>query len=197
MIKKRSILFIIACLITAFCLAGCSGEGNEDIEKLTKKLMDVGKLSSSEDINLRSDNGSDYYFTYDGEDYYTDHWEDHWIIYDSYKITSMKDMTIICQALIDEHPIHGSDMESYRTAKDMAFEWEQHNIAYEQLPEGNSWREHAKNVDLDPADQGRTFKEIYEDRTGEKIDLDKILDNKDKIKEKLKEKLKEELDKME
>ena len=188
---------MVVCFVMAFCLAGCSQEDEENLDRITKKLMEIGKLSSSEDINLRSDNGSDYYFTYDGEDYYVNHWSDHWIIYDSYRITSVKDMTIICQALIDEHPIHGSDMESYRTAKDMAFEWEQHNLAYEQLPEGNSWREHAKNVDLDPDDQGRTFKEIYEDRTGEQIDLDKIINNKDKIKEKLKEKLKEELENIE
>jgi hypothetical protein len=73
----------------------------------------------------------------------------------------------------------------------MAFEWQQHNIAYEQLPEGNQWRESAMNVDLDPDDQGKTFKEMYEERTGKKLDLDTLIEHSDKIKEKAKEKLQE------
>ena len=57
----------------------------------------------------------------------------------------------------------------------MTFEWIQHNIAYDILPENNKWKENAKDVDLDPQDQNKTFKEIYESRTGEVIDLDELM----------------------
>lgn len=73
-------------------------------------------------------------------------------------------MIAICQALIDIHPIHGKDMISYRTADDMAYEWVQHNIVYTLLPEDNLWKEHAKHVDLNPEDQGKNIKEIYDVR---------------------------------
>ena len=125
--------------------------------------------------------GWNYAFTYNGEEFRTIYGYDCWTIYDSYKITNKHDMKIICQALIDVHPVHGRDLESFRTADDMAYEWKQHNIAYKYLPEDNAWRTHAANVDLDPQDQGRTIEEIYEDRTRQEIDL------KEKVKEKVEE----------
>ena len=91
-------------------------------------------------------------------------------------ITNSNDIKKICKALIDIHPIHGSDMNSYRTVEDMAYEWLQHNMAYKLLPEGNSFRNSAKDVDLDPKDQGKSLVEIYEDRTGKKLDISSFLD---------------------
>ena len=132
-----------------------------------------GILSDPSDINLRDADGNDknYLFTYDGEDFSVVYTTDNWRIYDSYKINSTEDMTIICEALISVHQIHGSDMESYRTAEDMAYEWLQHNIAYQFLPDESPWKVHAQNVDLDPKDQGKSFSEIYEDRTGKEFNL--------------------------
>lgn len=132
-----------------------------------------GILSDPSDINLRDADGNDknYLFTYDGEDFSVVYTTDNWKIYDSYKINSTEDMTIICEALISVHQIHGSDMESYRTAEDMAYEWLQHNIAYQFLPDESPWKIHAQNVDLDPKDQGKSFSEIYEDRTGKEFNL--------------------------
>lgn len=49
-------------------------------------------------------------------------------------------MTLICQALADEHPVHGADLVSYRTAEDMAYEWQQHNIAYQLLSDDSPFR---------------------------------------------------------
>ena len=198
-IKRYLVLGIIICLALSYFYLGTTDETKSKVKQKAEDLLPTGTLSSPEDINLRSDNGSDYVFTYKDEDFYVDYWTDHWIIYNSYRITNSSDIVTICKALSDEHPIHGKDMESYRTPQDMAFEWEQHNLAYQELPEDNAWREHAKDVDLDPEDQGRTFKEIYEDRTGRQIDLDDIFDEngqiKDKVKQKLKEKLKEKLGK--
>ena len=74
-------------------------------------------------------------------------------------------MMIICQALSEVHPIHGKDMVSYRTPEDMAYEWQQHNFAYYMLPEESPWKQSVQNVDLDPKDQGKSFSELYEDRT--------------------------------
>jgi hypothetical protein len=89
---------------------------------------------------------------------------DVWSVYESYRVTDHDDLVAICQMLIDEHPIHGSDYESYRTAEDMAYEWEQHNYAYELLPADSLWRESVSNVDLDPEDQGKSLRELYKDR---------------------------------
>ena len=136
-----------------------------------RKKADKALLSSAEDISLKDMDGSGhrYTFKYGGKTFKAGYSKDNWTIFNSYKINNEDDMKIICAALIDLHPIHGSDLKSYRTADDMAYEWLQHNIAYAYLPKDSPWRDDAKNVDLDPADQGRTFKEIYEDRTGEKL----------------------------
>lgn len=136
-----------------------------------------GILSEPSDINLRDTDGNDknYLFTYDGEDFSVVYTTDNWKIYDSYRINNTEDMTIICEALISVHQIHGSDMESYRTAEDMAYEWLQHNIAYQFLSDDSSWKVHAQNVDLDPKDQGKSFSEIYEDRTGKEFNIKDFL----------------------
>ena len=138
---------------------------------------DSGILSSVEDIALHAidSTGEKYEFTYDSETYSAVYTTDNWRIINSYKINNEDDMTIICQALLDIHPIHGSDMESYRTADDMAYEWTQHNLAYRFLKDGDSFKEKAKDVDFDPEDQNKSFDEIYEDRTGREFDIKDML----------------------
>lgn len=123
-------------------------------------------LTSSADIGLHAvdDEGQYYAFTYGNEAFGAYYEPDTWKVYDSYKITNHDDIVLICQALLDEHPIHGSDMESFRDAQDMAYEWQQHNIAFELLPVDSSWRESAQSVDLDPDDQGKSFAEMYASR---------------------------------
>ena len=134
-------------------------------------------LRSPEDIGLKNTDGTGTYysFIYDGMEFTAIYTEDNWKIMDSYRVPDINDMIFICEALIAEHPIHGADMASYRTADDMAFEWMQHNAAYSVLPEGSEWLSHAKDVDLDPYDQGKSFIEIYEERTGKKFNLEDIL----------------------
>ena len=136
-----------------------------------------GILSGVDDIALTDLTGakSEYIFIYDGNSYSATYTPDNWKIVDSYKITNAMDMAIICQALINEHPVHGRDMVSYRTATDMAYEWSQHNLVYYLLPEDNRWISSVKNVDFDPEDQGKSYEELYEDRTGRKLDLKEIL----------------------
>ena len=119
--------------------------------------------------------GKNYSFSYGGEDFKAQYTTDNWKIVDSYKITNTEDMVSICQALLDVHPVHGSDMQSIRTAEDMAYEWLQHNLAYELLPEDNPWRRNAKDVDLNSEDQNKTFREMYEDRTGKELHLEDLL----------------------
>lgn len=133
----------------------------------------TGILTSTEDINLHDIDGAgtNYEFTYNGETYSVVYTTDNWRIYNSYKIQDIGDIAIICQALIDIHPIHGSDMESYRTVEDMAYEWLQHNLAYEFLPDDDPLKSHARDVDLDPKDQNKSFEEIYKDRTGKEFDI--------------------------
>ena len=163
-------------IIIIFSLTGCDLEkkivtynstNNEEIESV---------LSTTKDINLRDLDGNktNYIFTYNNENFSAKYTKDNWHIEDSYKITNAKDIGLICQVLIDVHPIHGKDMKSYRTVDDLVYEWQQHNLAYTILPDDNSWKEHAKDVDLNPDDQGKSLEEMYEDRTGNELDIEKL-----------------------
>ncbi len=148
-------------------------------EKTNSSDESAGLLTSTADINLRDIDGSgtNYEFTYGGETFSALYYTDNWRIIDSYKINNESDMLIICQALIDVNPVHGSDMVSYRTAGDMTYEWVQHNLIYELLPEGDDLKAHAKDVDLDPGDQNKSLDEIYEDRTGKEFNINDFIRN--------------------
>ena len=154
-----------------------SSAGQHTDEAAADDELQGSLLSSPEDIGLKNTDGAgkQYSFIYDGMEFTAVYTEDNWKIIDSYRVPDINDMMIICEALIAEHPVHGADMVSYRTADDMAFEWMQHNAAYSVLPEGSEWLSHAKDVDLDPYDQGKSFIEIYEERTGKKFNLEDIL----------------------
>ena len=151
-----------------------SPEPEEDTEAETES---TGTLSSVEDIGLHAvdDSGKNYAFSYNQDEFSAQYTKDNWKIIDSYKITDTSDIILICQALSDAHPVHGRDMESFRTPEDMAFEWLQHNVAYAFLPDDSPWKQNAKDVDLNPADQGKTFQEMYEDRTGKKLRIEDFL----------------------
>ena len=143
-----------------------------------EKKETKGYLHSPEDIELTNvdDKGKDYTFIYRGETYNCTYIPDNWKVRNSYKITNEADITMICQALCQEHQVHGKDLVSYRTPEDMAYEWVQHNLAYKYLPDGNQYKTKAKDVDLNPADQGLSIKEMYERRTGQTLTLDVIME---------------------
>ena len=123
-------------------------------------------LNSTADIALTETGEGSYTFTYNGEQYTALYTPDNWKIIDSYKIRNKADMTVICEALISVYPIHGKDYESYRTPEDLAYEWEQHNIAYDMLPDTSRWKANTKDVDLNPEDQGKSFLDMARDRLG-------------------------------
>ena len=52
-------------------------------------------------------------------------------------------------------------MQSWRSPEDMMYEWVQHNLAYEYLPESSEWKIRAKDVDLNPEDQGKSMREMF------------------------------------
>jgi len=142
-------------------------EDNNDIEEtfmgFTIDYKQSDKLLNDlSDIDIVYENDR-YSFTYNDQLFYCEYTYDNWTIYDSYRVRNTDDMEIICEALININPIHGSDMQSYRSSKDMAYEWLQHNIAYELLPESD-FKNNAKNVDFDPEDQGKSLEEIYRSR---------------------------------
>ena len=168
-IRYKLITIAVVLMALAFVLGGCA----PSLEAPDGGDGGSGILSSADDIGLHDldGGGMNYAFTYGDEEFRTQYLYDCWTIFDSYKITNEDDMKIICQALIDTNPVHGKDLESYRTADDMTYEWQQHNLAYQYLPEDNGWRDDAANVDLDPQDQGRTIEEIYEARTGKDFDM--------------------------
>ena len=127
---------------------------------------EAGILSSPEDIGLYDTDGSgtNYVFAYGGERYSAVYTEDNWKIIDSYRITNSADMKLICEALISVHPIHGADLQSWRTSEDMVFEWQEHNSAYYLLPEDSEWKKNVKDVDFNPEDQGKTGVEMALER---------------------------------
>ncbi|MBQ9868023.1 MAG: hypothetical protein IJM34_13475 [Lachnospiraceae bacterium] len=131
----------------------------------------VGILKTAEDIALTDTDGRgrNYRFVYGDEGFKAEFNKDTWKIVDSYRIINSDDMMIICEALLKEHPVYIGDSEEMRTPADMALEWTEHNMAYALLPDGSEWLSHAKDVDLDPYDVGKSFFEIYEDRTGKKF----------------------------
>lgn len=167
--KNKSIKIFFVLLVSIFII-GCN-ENNKNIKDTMNKIEDVNTGYIKDKIEINKIDNSNYEFTYNGVVYNVLYVTDTWKIYNSYMITNSNDIKKICKALIDIHPIHGSDMNSYRTVEDMAYEWLQHNMAYKLLPEGNSFRNSAKDVDLDPKDQGKSLVEIYEDRTGKKLDI--------------------------
>ena len=170
---------VTAVLLTACFLSLCPASDTvraaETDLSLWENAFSDEDLISTDDINLRTENGYDYTFTYHDEDFRVLYTYNSWKIYDSWKIMNPFDIMHICTVLSNEHPIPSRDYQSFRTPSDMTYEWVQHNIAYLELPEDNHWRNDAKNVDLDPRDQGRTIKEYYQDRTGKEIDSSELL----------------------
>ena len=139
-------------------------DATESITEYT--AYDASLLSSPEDIGLHDTdgNGVDYIFSYGGEEFFALYEPDNWHITDSYKIEDEDDILLICQVLISVHPIHSADMQSYRAAEDMAFEWHQHNLAYNHLPDSSEWKSNAKDVDLDSKDEGKGLFNFLMDR---------------------------------
>ncbi len=109
-------------------------------------------------------NGTDYSFVYADETFQAQYTPDNWTICDSYRITDPAAMLAICEALHAEHRIHSADYESWRTPEDMVYEWEQHNLAYDMLADDSPWKASARDVDFNPADQGKSLYEIYQSR---------------------------------
>lgn len=121
---------------------------------------------AEEGIVLRTNDGETYYFDCGGETYTAIYTPDNWKIINSYKIRDKKTMTEICRALSEENPVRGADMSSYRTPEDMAYEWEQHNIAYDLLSDNSPYKGSVRDVDLNPEDQGKDVYELFLDRLG-------------------------------
>ena len=171
--KKLLIIFII------FLFTGCGMKEKIKLDGNNKVILqeenNVGYIEDELEIKDMDGKNTNYEFVYRDEVYKVLYLNDTWKIYNSYKITNNSDMRKICRALVNIHKIPSSDYKSYRTVDDMVYEWKQHNLAFQVLPAGNSFRDSAKDVDLDPKDQGKSLVEMYEDRTGQKLDLGKIL----------------------
>ena len=117
-------------------------------------------INNKDNISITNINGYNYILDYKGTKYNIEYTYDNWKIYNSYKITNEYDMNIIVSKLISIHPIHSSDYKSYRTVSDLVYEWKQHNLAYRVLPNGK-YKDMAKDVDLDPKDQNKSYIEMY------------------------------------
>ena len=124
-------------------------------------------LTAPEDIALHeTEESGQYQFTYGSEIFSAVYTTNHWKVIDSCRITNPVDIQYICEALRQEHPIPSADYKGWRTAEDMAYEWQQHNLAHALLPENSEWRSHTQDVDLNPEDQGKSLYDLYRERTG-------------------------------
>lgn len=173
--KIRFIKVLLVLFSFCILLTGCDKEVVDEIDGGKQVVEDTSTGYIVDAVEIKKIDDSNYEFEYNGEIFKVLYVTDTWKIYDSYKITNSNDIRKICKTLIDIHPIYGRDMVSYRTEDDMAYEWMQHNLAYQVLPDSNSFKNSAKDVDLDPNDQGKSLVEIYEDRTGQKLDLRSLL----------------------
>jgi len=124
--------------------------------------VEVCRVSSTSDWSgLYSDDGINYTFRYNGEEFSLYFKDDTWHVNNSYKITDEADILMICDTLADLHPVPNKDYSGWRTPEDMAFEWEQHNIAYSLMPDRFIFKSNAKHVDINPSDQGKTLYDFY------------------------------------
>ena len=148
--------------------AETTAEAPAETSAVTEAAPARGLLHSPKDIALHDTDGQgkNYAFTYAGASFQAVYTPDNWKVIDSCLITNAADIAVICEALRREHPIHGADMKSERTAADMAYEWEQHNLAYSLLPADSPYRANVKDVDINPADQGKSAYDMYLDRQG-------------------------------
>jgi len=173
--NHRKLSLPVAALLLLCVFAGCRGmygEGNIKPALLPNTITAAAAKeeadASPEEILLSDVDGKgvNYVFTYHEKEYSAVYSSDNWKIVDSYQITDSADMIRICAALKAAHPIHSADMKGWRTAKDMAYEWEQHNLAYSLLPDFSKWKQNAKDVDINPADQGKSLYDFYVNRSG-------------------------------
>lgn len=171
--KHRKFVFFFAALLLLCVFAGSRGMYGEKYiaPALLPNVLTAAAAkadAAGNDIQLRNTdgNGSQYVFTYHDKEYQAVYTEDNWKIVNSYEISDPADMVRICEALKAVHPIHSADMKAWRTAEDMAYEWRQHNIAYSILPESSEWKKSARDVDINPTDQGKSIYDFYIDRSG-------------------------------
>ncbi|HBB19483.1 MAG TPA: hypothetical protein DCZ62_03475 [Ruminococcus sp.] len=124
-------------------------------------------LSSPAEICLTAaDQLGNYTFTYGERLFYALYEPDNWHITDSYLIENEQDILMICRALAEENPVHTADLSGWRTPEDMASEWRSHNLAYSLLPADSPSKGHAKDVDLDAKDSGKTSLDFLLERSG-------------------------------
>lgn len=121
-------------------------------------------LDSVDDLLLTEVSEGSYTFEYGTEQYQAFYTPDNWKIINSYKIRNKADMGLICKALSDIHPIPTADYQGNRTVDSLVYEWEQHNIAYDILPDTSEWKKNVIDVDLNPADEGKSFIEMARER---------------------------------
>ena len=165
-----------------------SYESPENVIKLAKALFaysfaanmyfessegDSPTLSET-DFILNYDGSDDYADNYSfeyGEQTFTAHYTPYlggdWKVVDSYRITNRADMIIICEQLLRENKVQGR-ITQYRTAKDMADEWEIHNKGYTLAAAlgMTSAVSRLKDVDMDKKDQGKSFDDFVAEFLG-------------------------------
>lgn len=151
---------IVTLLLSLILLSSCTSVSTTVKDVFNGLLENRKQAQRKKDIVITDLDGTYYSFVYDGEEFLARYDEDNWCIYDSYRITDEDAIYSIVEALSAIHPIHSKDYTGYRTVEDMAGEWLMHNLAYRILKDDPVYRERARNVDLDPEDEGLSLEEF-------------------------------------
>ena len=157
-VRSRIKYLLLPAVLTAlFLCAGCGKNASSETRTEEASTEAPSILTSPDDIHLTEEADGSYSFTYGQDTFRAEFRTDTWKIVDSYRITNLADMTLICKALNDRHPVPTPDRKGSRTPEDLAFEWDQHNLAFTLLPDGDPRKDRARDVDLNPEDQGKSL----------------------------------------
>lgn len=151
---------VLTVLLSLLLLTSCASLADTVKDVLSGIAENRKNAERKNDVVINNLDGTYFSFIYDDEEFLVRYDEDNWRIYDSYKITDSDDIYAIVEALNEIHPIHSKDYTGYRSVEDMRDEWLMHNLAYRILKDDPVYRERAKNVDLDPEDEGLSLQEF-------------------------------------
>ena len=154
---RMKYLLLPAVLTILVLVAGCGSKSSTETRTGEASTEAPSILTSPDDIRLTEEADGSYRFTYGQDTFRAEFRTDTWKILDSYRITNLADMTLICKALNDLRPVPTPDRKGTRTPEDLAFEWDQHNLAFTLLPDGDPRKDRARDVDLNPEDQGKSL----------------------------------------
>ncbi|MCR5816797.1 MAG: dockerin type I repeat-containing protein [Ruminococcus sp.] len=130
----------------------------KDIDSIKKQIVNEIQFTKNSDGTYTLVYKKDTFTVYYKESKKTDGSTDEdWKIMDSWRIDNYEIMRIICQILMEEHPIHYPNSSKVRSVDSMAIEWVLHNSGYIDYTEKGDTEnaERCRHVDINSNDADR------------------------------------------